>query len=175
MTSYNQMTRVQILDMEREASNERSESVRAEVLAFIKQRPPAVASYLVTLRKDGRPHTRPVSTFIEGWTVGTISQGEHLKNQHIRRNPQVGYLWIELCPAAGRSPRSVWMQGTCEVIEDEQEVQDFFARRKAAIGQGDLHPDEDWKRLLLRTTPTLVRAEGFFENHNTPALYRSFQ
>lgn len=173
MNEYQTTTRRQILQEEGEASEELAEKARGAVHAFIQQRSPAVESFLITLRKDGRPHCRPVSTFVEGWMVGTISQGEHLKNRHIRSNPQVGYLWVELCPPEGRRPRSVWMQGTCEVVDDSAEVQAFFKRREVVFGMGDLHPDEDWRRLLLRTTPTLVRAEGFL-GPRTPALYRDF-
>jgi hypothetical protein len=114
-----------------------------------------------------------VSAFVEGWTVGTISQGEHLKNQHIRNNPIVAYLWVEKCPEEDRWLKSVWMQGTCEIIEDEAEVQAFFDRREAATGVGNNHPNDQWVKLLLRTTPTLVRAEGFL-GPNKPVLIRDF-
>lgn len=167
-------TRVSVMAREAEASPEDAERIKSEVLEFIQQSGPNILAYLITLRKDGRPHGRPVSTFVEGWTVGTISQGEHLKNQHVRNNPEVAYLWVELMPRPGERVRSVWMQGTCEVVEDEKEVSAFFARREAARGVGDRHPEEDWTRLLLRTTPTLVRAEGFL-GPLKPALYRSFE
>src|SRR6476660_4392415 len=97
---------------------------------------------------------RPVSAFVEGWTVGTISQKEHLKNIHIRNNPQVGYLWSELAPENGRWLKSVWMQGICEVIEDQDEIKDFYKRREAVTGMGDAHAwDTNWTRYLLKTTP----------------------
>jgi general stress protein 26 len=161
------------MSLEAEAEKEVAERIKPEVLSFIQDRSGKSMAYLITLRKDGRPHARPVSTFVEGWTVGTISQGEHLKNQHIRNNPQVGYLWVEMFPAEGQRPKSVWLQGNCEIVEDSKEVQDFFARRQAATGVGDRHPDEEWTRLLLRTRPTLVRAEGFL-GPLKPALYREF-
>ncbi|GIW11250.1 MAG: hypothetical protein KatS3mg061_2307 [Dehalococcoidia bacterium] len=84
---YRRMTRKEILAQEREASPEEVERVRDEIKAWIQHMAPHTAKFLITLRKDGRPHCRPVSAFVEGWTVGTISQGEHLKNQHISQQP----------------------------------------------------------------------------------------
>lgn len=170
---YERMTRKQILQTEAEASPEDAARVREEVKAFIRHSAPTANKFLITLRKDGRPHCRPVSTFVEGWTVGTISQGEHLKNQHVRNNPQVGYLWVEACPAQGQWLKSVWMQGTAEVIEDPAEVEAFFKRRQEATGVGNHHPNDEWVKLLFRTTPTLVRAEGFL-GPSKPVLYRDF-
>ena len=170
---YRAMTRAEILAREREASPTDAERVRAEVKAFIQNHAPGTAKFLITHRKDGRAHCRPVSAFTEGWTVQTISQLEHLKNRHIRNNPQVGYLWVELNPPGDRWLRSVWLQGICEIIEDPAEIQAFYERRRAITGFGDAHPGDDWVRLLLRTTPSLVRAEGFL-GRDTPALYRDF-
>ncbi|GIW05556.1 MAG: hypothetical protein KatS3mg060_0361 [Dehalococcoidia bacterium] len=167
------LTRAKVIELEAEATPEEAERVREDVKAFIQGRSGPMFAFLTTLRKDGRPHTRPVATFVEGWTVGTISQDLHLKNQHIRNNPIVGYLWVDQCPAAGVRPRSVWMQGVCEIVEDEAAIADFYRRREAATGKPDSHADEDWKRLLLRTTPQLVRAEGFL-GQLKPALYRDF-
>ncbi len=166
-------TRVDILADEAEASKEDAERVKADVQAFMQKPSSEVAKYLITLRKDGRPHGRPVAVFVEGWKFGTISQGEHLKNQHIRNNPQVAYLFTELHPEAGQLLKTVWVQGTCEIIDDQDAIQDFYKRRVAAGGNPDGHPDEEWTRLLLSTTPSLVRAEGFL-TQSKPALYRDF-
>jgi general stress protein 26 len=164
-------TRKDILASEAEASSDVAESIKDQVMEFMTRPSSQVAKFLITLRKDGRPHSRPVAAFVEGWTIGTISQGEHLKNTHIRNNPIVGYQFVELHPEPGKPLKSVWVQGTCEVISDKATLDDFYARRTAAINMPDGHPDEDWERLLLKTTPTLVRAEGFLE-FNKPAIYR---
>lgn len=170
---YTPITRAQTIELEAEASPDEAERVKPDVLAFIQGRGAPHVAFLTTLRKDGRPHCRPVSTFVEGWTVGTISQDLHLKNRHIRNNPVVGYLWVEQCPPPGIRPKSVWMQGVCEIIEDPEEIAAFYRRREAATGRGDTHADEEWNRLLLRTRPQLVRAEGFL-GRLKPALYRTF-
>ncbi|MFN8532340.1 MAG: pyridoxamine 5'-phosphate oxidase family protein [Dehalococcoidia bacterium] len=171
---YTPITRVETIDLEAEASAEDAERVRAEVQAFIQGKGATFFAFMTTMRKDGRPHTRPVATFVEGWTVGTISQDLHLKNQHVRNNPVVGYLWVEQCPPEGIRPKNVWMQGLCEVIDDQAVISDFYQRRQAATGHGDSHADEEWGRLLLRTTPQIVRAEGFL-GRLKPALYRQFE
>ncbi|MFN8534333.1 MAG: pyridoxamine 5'-phosphate oxidase family protein [Dehalococcoidia bacterium] len=173
MENARRRTRQDVFEEEREASAEEADRVREEVKAFIRRPSTEVLKYMVTLRRDGRPHGRPVGAFVEGWTVGTISQGEHLKNTHIRNDPRVGYVWTELHPAPGARPRSVWMQGVCEIVDDPDEVASFYQRRVAAGGSPDGHPDEDWTRLLLRTTPTFVRAEGFLEGLK-PAVFRDF-
>ncbi|MFN8535709.1 MAG: pyridoxamine 5'-phosphate oxidase family protein [Dehalococcoidia bacterium] len=170
---YRAMTRAQILAREKEASPEDAERVRDEVRTFIQHHSPGTAKFLLTHRKDGRSLCRPVSAFTEGWTVGTISQLEHLKNQHIRRNPEVGYLWVEMNPTGDSWLKTVWMNGVCEIVDDRDQIKDFYERRRAVTGFGDAHSDDDWVRLLLRTTPTLVRAEGFL-GRDTPALYRDF-
>lgn len=166
-------SRNEVMSLESEATVDAAARVRDEVKAFIQGKLGKAIITMITLRKDGRPHARPVWAFVEGWTVGTMSQGEHLKNKHIRNNPEVGYLWTEVNPTDPTRPKTVWLQGTCEIVTDPDEVAAFFARRRAATGQGDAHPNDDWERLLLRTTPSLVRAEGFLE-HLKPALYRTF-
>ena len=171
MVEDHRKSRKTMIQQESEATAEDAERVKAEVQAFIQQTEPQVMAWLTTLRKDGRPLSRPVATFVEGWAVGTISQEEHLKNRHIRKNPEVAYLWVELNPPTGQRPKSVFLQGKCEVIEDDATVQAFFKRRVEVQGKPDAHPDEDWKRLLLSTTPSIVRAEGFL-GPLKPAVYR---
>lgn len=166
-------TRRDVLALEAEADKETAERIRSDVLKFIQGHDGEVMGYLITMRKDGRPTGRPVSTFIEGWKIGTISQYEHLKNRHIENNPEVAYLFTELHPAEDRRPRSVFVQGKCDIITDADTINAFFDRRKAARGVGDAHPDEDWTRLLLVTSPTYVRAEGFL-GRLKPAVYRDF-
>ena len=85
----------------------------------------------------------------------------------------MAYLFTELHPEPGAPLKTVFLSGTCEILDDRKVLNDFYKRRVAAGGTPDGHPEEDWVRLLLKTTPTLVRAEGFL-GQNKPAVYRDF-
>ena len=70
--------------------------------------------------------------------------------------------------------KNVWIAGTCEISYDQDEIADFFVRREKATGQGDAHPhDDSYTRVLFKTTPQYLRAEGFAE-HARPVVYKSF-
>lgn len=163
-------------DGERELPQEIADGLREEIRRFITQWN-QIPSFMMTFRRDGRPIMRPVSTFVEGWTVGTITQDLHVKTQHLRNNPIVGYLWVDK-KGRGRldwAPRSVWMQGRAQLIDDPAEVEAFFERRKRAFGQGDAHPhDHGYRRILVRTTPEYLRAEGFYQDGMRPVIIRDF-
>jgi hypothetical protein len=72
----------------------------------------------MTFHQDGRPIMRPVSAFVEGWTIGTIRQDLHVKPRHLRRSLIVGYLWVDLDPPgeAALDGRNGWVQGRAEQI-----------------------------------------------------------
>jgi hypothetical protein len=166
----------QTYDSEKEIAAAEALRWAPEVHAFIAayQQTPC---YFMTIRKNGRPVMRQVSAFVEGWTVGTITQDLHVKTSHVRSNPRVGYLWVDNTNARGLAwaPRNVWVEGNAELIEDPDEVGAFFARRVAAHNHGDAHPaDDGYKRILIRTTPDYVRAEGFAEA-SRPVIFRSFE
>jgi hypothetical protein len=161
-------------DREKPVSDDVAESFRDEILDFISGFN-RISSFLLTFRKDGSPIMRPVSTFVENWMVGTITQDLHVKTQHVRNDPRIGYLWV----GEGRNGmewarKHVWLEGRSQLIEDPDDVEAFFQRRKAATGQGDVHVnDPNFKRLLIRTTPKYLRAEGF-AGGVAPVIYRSF-
>jgi hypothetical protein len=131
-------------------------------------------AFLMTRRRDGREIMRPVGSFMEGWTANTITQDLHLKTGHVRNDPITGYLWVEVDGERyGRLdfPRNVWMQGRAELVEDPAEVAAFFERRAAATGRGDAHPHDDgYRRILIRTRPQYVRAEGFYPDEPMRAV-----
>jgi nitroimidazol reductase NimA-like FMN-containing flavoprotein (pyridoxamine 5'-phosphate oxidase superfamily) len=175
MAQFESRHRFEVYEKEKAADKATAESIRGEVLDFIKGKSGETFCAMITFRKNGSPMARPVSTFIyDGWHVGTISQGEHVKNQHVRNNPIVAYQWVELNSQSGVRLRSVFLQGRCELISDPATVQEFFRLRQAETGQGDAHPEDDWQRLLMRVTPEVVRAEGFL-GPLTPAIYRTFE
>lgn len=163
--------RERILEVEKEASLDEAEGVRDAILAFMQGREGPTANYLITLRRDGRPHSRPVLVFVQNWIVETMGQGEHLKTAHVRNNQEVGYLITERFGDPTVRPRNVWVQGTCELIEDKEAIADFYRRRKEDTGVGDVSPESDYTRILMRTTPSLIRAEGFLGPFK-PVLFR---
>ncbi|GIW06956.1 MAG: hypothetical protein KatS3mg060_1761 [Dehalococcoidia bacterium] len=143
---------------ERAVSPEEARAALPEIQAFLRRRFPEVACFLTTLRKDGRPSIRQVGAFVTDWTIETATQPWHVKNQHIRRNPIVTYLWVGLTPGEYRAVPNVMLQGVCEILEDPAAVRDFDERRRQALGALGATETERW---LLRTRPTSLRAEGF--------------
>ena len=65
--------------------NEQEQQERLETIrAFISQRPPAVNAFLITVGRTGEPYLRQVATFLEGWTIQTVSNATNLKVKHLR-------------------------------------------------------------------------------------------
>ena len=144
---------------ERPVSSDEANAALGEIQEFIQRGFPDVACFMTTIRKDGQPSMRQVGSFVTGWSVETATQPWHVKNWHIRRNPSVTYLFVELTATPYRMARNVMLQGTCEIIEDPAALADFDIRRVARTGRslpGTIH-----ERWLLKTTPTYMRAEGF--------------
>jgi len=162
-------------DRERGITPEHAEGLRSAVLEFISD-PDRHMAYLMTRRRDGREVMRPVATFVENWTVGTMTQDLQPKTEHVRRDPIVGYLWVGResrpeSPSGRWNPNVVWMQGRAELVEDQDEVNAFYARREKARGQGRGHPPED-TLYLIRVHPEYVRAEGWAGQH--AIVFRDF-
>jgi general stress protein 26 len=155
-------------DREKGLTKQLSEELRGPIRDFISD-PSQHMAYLMTRRKDGREIMRPVSTFVEGWTVQTMTQDLQPKTNHVRRDPVVGYLWVgreprEEYPGNRWNPKVVWMQGRAELVTDQSEVDAFYARREKATGSGRQHPEGE-TLFLMRTTPEYVRAEGWAGMH----------
>lgn len=167
----------EVWDREKRIDAEEGEKYRKTIHDFISQYHKGTLSFLMTTRKNGLSMMRPVSVFVEGWTIQTISQHHHVKLAHVRNNPIVGYLFTD---AAGEPyndlgyTKNVWISGCCEIVEDPDAIQTFFQRRSAATGIGDAHPhDPSYRRVLMKTTPEYLRAEGFAE-HQRPVIYKTF-
>ncbi len=167
----------EVWDREKRIAPQEAERYRKDIHAFISLYHKSTLSFLMTTRTNGLPMMRPVSTFVEGWTIQTISQHHHLKLTHVQHHPIVGYLFTD---AAGEPynalgyTRNVWVAGRCEIVEDPAAIQAFFQRRAAVTGRGDAHPhDRSYRRVLMQTTPEYLRAEGFAE-HQRPIIYKTF-
>ncbi len=167
----------EVWDREKRVDAGAGELYRKAIHDFIAQYHQGTLSFLMTTRQNGLPMMRPVSTFVEGWTIQTISQHHHLKLTHVRNNPIVGYLFTD---AAGEPynalgyTKNVWISGRCEISEDPDAIHAFFQRRAAATRIGDAHPhDQSYRRVLMKTTPEYLRAEGFAEQMR-PVIYTTF-
>ncbi|ETX08825.1 MAG: hypothetical protein ETSY2_03080 [Candidatus Entotheonella gemina] len=167
----------EVWDREKRIDAEAGEKYRRAIHGFISQYHRDTLSFLMTTRKNGLPMMRPVSTFVEGWTIQTISQHHQVKLTHVRNHPIVGYLFTD---AEGEPyndlgyTKNVWIAGRCEIVEEPDEIQAFFQRRLAATGIGDAHPhDQSYRRVLMKTTPEYLRAEGFAEQQR-PVIYKTF-
>ncbi len=157
----------EVYEREREVSPELASGRVAAIQSFISDAS-ARCAYLVTFRRDGRPVSRPVAAFVDGWRIHTITQAVHVKTSHVRHDPTVGYLFVGLEPYTTTSPaphlKNVWVEGRAELVEDRAEIDDFYEHRRQLTGRGDPHADDEgWKPLLIRVTPRYLRAEGFAE------------
>tara|TARA_B110000196_G_C21083318_1_gene633639 strand:+ start:762 stop:1271 length:510 start_codon:yes stop_codon:yes gene_type:complete len=167
----------EVWDKEKQIDSDDAEQFRSEILDFISKYHSSTLSYLLTIRKNGQPVMRPVSTFVEDWSIYTISQHHQIKVQHVKNNPNVGYLFTDNGGPAYMPlgyTKNVWVSGLCTISNDQDEISDFFKRRESATGQGDAHPhDDSYTRILFKTKLNYLRAEGFAE-HARPIVYKSF-
>lgn len=128
-------------------------------------------AWFVSLDEQGNPSLRQISTFIEGWTVWTVSQSKSLKVKHLRADPRTSYLWVEDQPVRRR--KNVWMRGTAKIVEDQDDVAAFMERRSQALNFRV--PERDWHRVVVRFEPEYLRAESFLcaDAGNTPVILRT--
>lgn len=143
----------------------------AAVRAFIGAEPQQGRNaFFISLDSKGNPSIRQVSTFIEGWTVWTVSQAQSLKLKHLRRDPRGHYLWVDDQPERRR--KNVWMRGMVSILDDHDAVAEFMERRARTLGFQA--PRRDWHRVVMRFEPHYLRAEGFLgdEAGNTPVILR---
>ena len=122
-----------------ELPREQSEALREQIRAFIAGERGERACFLTTLRRDGRPLTRPVNALVTGWSVETVTQDIQYKTGHVRANPVVSYLWVSAESRPGfrvHAPRSVFLEGRARLLEHPASVEEFFRRRVASRGAG---------------------------------------
>ena len=157
----------EVYEREREVSAETAAAHVDDIHRFIADAS-ARCAYLVTFRRDGRPVSRPVAAFVDGWTIHTITQAVHVKTSHVRHHPTAGYLFVGLEPYQTTSPAphlaNVWVEGRAELVEDRAAIDAFYERRREVTGRGDPHAgDAGWRPLLISVAPRYLRAEGFAE------------
>ena len=142
-------------------SPEKALEYKQEIHDFITNKEMCM-SYMMTRRKDGREIMRPVSTIIDNWVVHTMTQDIQPKTAHIKNDPIVGYLWVgkETRDDNRWNPKVVWLQGNAELVEDQSQVDEFYAMRESKYGIGRSHSSVD-TLFLVKTKPEYVRAEGW--------------
>ena len=127
---------------------------------FIGAEPPKNrAAWFVSNAVNGDHSVRQVNTYIEGWTVYTISQSKSLKLKHLASNNKASYLWVDDKDEHRR--KNVWMKGTVDIVTDPDEVAAFLKRRQAAFGRPHQNESAPMIRHLIRFTPDYLRAESF--------------
>ncbi len=136
---------------------------------FIMQQPPAVHAFMTTVRSNGTPYLRQVSTFVEGWDIQTITNPGKLKMKHLLNNPNVAVMWVQHRPDS--VAKNVWVSGKAELVTDAGKIQEFLERRSKASGRPI--PQATYERVLVIVRPEFLRAEGFAEGQ-TPQFLRQF-
>ncbi len=113
---------------------------------------------VVTLRKDGSPHSTPVWVDTDGERVIFNTAVGRAKERHIRRDPRVA---ITVLPAEDQQGGYVTVYGTAE-ISDEGAFDEIDRLAQKYIGQEKypyLQPGEQRVNVLI--TPERIDAQGF--------------
>lgn len=122
------------------------------------------SAWFVSNAVNGDHSVRQVNTYIEGWTVYTVSPAESLKMKHLERNNKASYIWVENQGEQRR--KNVWMKGTVDVITDPAEINDLLTRRAAAFGAPHRYEARQFERQIIRFKPTYLRAESFVSHES---------
>jgi PPOX class probable F420-dependent enzyme len=113
---------------------------------------------VVTLRKDGSPHSTPVWIDTDGEHVIFNTAIGRAKERHIRRDPRVA---VTVIPAEDQQSGYVSVTGTAEIVEEgAYEHIDKMAQKY--IGQDKypyLQPGE--QRVIVKVTPDKVDSMGY--------------
>jgi PPOX class probable F420-dependent enzyme len=113
---------------------------------------------VVTLRKDGSPHSTPVWVDTDGEHVIFNTVIGRLKEKHIRRDPRVA---VTVIPAADQQSGYVSVTGTAEFV-DEGALEHIDKMALKYLGQEKypyLQPGE--QRVIVKVTPEKVDSMGY--------------
>ncbi|MAX11103.1 MAG: hypothetical protein CL710_01970 [Chloroflexi bacterium] len=133
-----------------------------------------VAKYLLTYRKNGQPRMRPVNAYMNGWYIQSVTQNIHLKTAHIKNNDNVAYLFSGMSPRErGNDPINVFIEGTAELIEDQEQVFEFLEWRESITNTGLNTPGDDYVPYVIQVRPRYIRVEGF-SGRRHPVIFRDF-
>jgi PPOX class probable F420-dependent enzyme len=113
---------------------------------------------VVTLRKDGSPHSTPVWVDTDGEKVIFNTVVGRAKERHIRRDPRVA---ITVLPAEDQQAGYVTVYGTAEISE-EGAFDEIDRLAQKYIGQEKypyLQPGE--QRVIVTVKPDKIDSQGF--------------
>ena len=112
---------------------------------------------VVTLRKDGSPHSTPVWLDTDGEHVIFNTVIGRVKEKHLRRDPRVA---VTVIPAADQQSGYVSVTGTAEFVEEGAfEHIDKMALKYLGLEKYPyLQPGE--QRVIVKVTPDKVDAYG---------------
>ena len=112
---------------------------------------------VVTLRKDGSPHSTPVWLDTDGEHVIFNTVIGRVKEKHLRRDPRVA---VTVIPAADQQSGYVSVTGTAEFVEEGAfEHIDKMALKYLGLEKYPyLQPGE--QRVIVKVTPEKVDSYG---------------
>lgn len=112
---------------------------------------------VVTLRKDGSPHSTPVWLDTDGEHVIFNTVIGRVKEKHLRRDPRIA---VTVIPAADQQSGYVSVTGTAEFVEEGAfEHIDKMALKYLGLDKYPyLQPGE--QRVIVKVTPEKVDAYG---------------
>ncbi len=130
-----------------------------QILDFVRQGPPGVASFALTTTDAGRVSVRQAGTFVDdAFTVTSVTRASALRVGHLAARPSLTWLWVD--KALGHPARNVSLDGSTAVLHDRESLESCLRHREAVLG---IPPPADVlvDRVLVVTTPRFLRAEGF--------------
>jgi PPOX class probable F420-dependent enzyme len=124
----------------------------AEQAAFLRDNSKCA---LATIDPNGFPHVVAMGFYVEDGAFWMTSYAKAQKILNIRRNPRVG-LMVETGGTYAEL-RGVMVRGTCEIIEDLENVRRVMNHRRNAAESGRrVALDSAPKRVALKITPQKI-------------------
>ena len=73
----------------------------------------------------------------------------------------------------GNDPINVFIEGTAELIEDQEQVFEFLEWRESITNTGLNTPGDDYVPYVIQVRPRYIRVEGF-SGRRHPVIFRDF-
>jgi general stress protein 26 len=134
-----------------------TEKVKADVIDFITNTRLAM---LVTSGKDGYPMARMMGYLNEGLSIWFTTFNTSLKIKQMSENNKVTVLWKEPFEENLTKMRFVTLKGTIKIFSDLETVTSVRTRYAEKYNTPSIAAVDD-TRVVMKLTPTYLRAEGF--------------